>query len=182
MLVWGTVAPVCADSENAMTYTCLFPVAAAMDTAGDLVRGRGAQLCCVETERARVCRRSNSLWSLTCCARTPTCSPRGSAPTARCARLVAVVVARAVRAADVRPQNLYQGNNLELLKDDLKTKVLLATKDGRKACLAAITALDKTRALKPFEHKAGLNAVSADTAAEMAAGRGKTTTALVLLE
>jgi hypothetical protein len=38
-------------------------------------------------------------------------------------------------------QNLYKGNELELLKDDLKTKVLLATKDGRKSCLAAISAL-----------------------------------------
>lgn len=79
-------------------------------------------------------------------------------------------------------QNLYKGSNLELLKDDLKTKVLLATHDGRKACLAAITALDKTRALMPYEHKAGLNAVSADTASEMAEGKGKSSTALVLME
>jgi hypothetical protein len=55
-------------------------------------------------------------------------------------------------------QNLYKGNEIELLKDDLKTRVLLATKDGRKGCLAAITACDKARGLKPFEFKKGLTA------------------------
>src|SRR5438067_34622 len=48
-------------------------------------------------------------------------------------------------------QNLYKGTELELLKDDLKTRVLLATRDGRKPCLAAISALDKCKALPPFQ-------------------------------
>lgn len=65
-------------------------------------------------------------------------------------------------------QNLYKGNQLELLKDDLKTKVLLETKDGRKACLAAISALDKARGLKEWSFRPGLHSVAVDTAEQIA--------------
>merc|ERR1711991_627288 len=57
-------------------------------------------------------------------------------------------------------ESQYKGKQIELLKDDLKTKVLLETKDGRKACLAAISALDKAKGLKQYEFKRGLHNVA----------------------
>jgi hypothetical protein len=78
-------------------------------------------------------------------------------------------------------QNLYKGNQLELLKDDLKTKVLLATHDGRKACLAAISALDKTRGLKPFGWRDSLSHVAADTCEDIAQNNA-TQTSLKLMD
>ena len=72
-------------------------------------------------------------------------------------------------------QNLYKGNEIELLKDDLKTRVLLATKDGRKSCLAAISALDKAKGLKAFEFKKGLGKVAAETADDIAQSNGTST-------
>lgn len=59
---------------------------------------------------------------------------------------------------------------------------LLQTHDGRKACLAAITSLDKTRGLKPWQFKNGLNAVAAATADDISSGGGKMATTLPLQE
>lgn len=60
--------------------------------------------------------------------------------------------------------------------------MLLATHDGRKACLAAITALDKARAMKAYEQRAGLAHVAEQSSANMTAGKGQTACTLPLLE
>ena len=54
--------------------------------------------------------------------------------------------------------------------------MLLETKDGRKACMAAITALDKARGLKAFEFKSGLKNVAIDTAEDIAKNNATGTT------
>lgn len=68
---------------------------------------------------------------------------------------------------------------MELLKDDLKTKVLLKTVDGRKACMAAITACDKAKGLTAFDFRKGLDRISAATAEDIA-GKNATQTTLKL--
>ena len=60
-------------------------------------------------------------------------------------------------------ERLYKGNEVEILKDDLKTKVLLATQSGRKAVNAAVSACDKARGLKPWDFGRGLHRLAVDT-------------------
>ena len=65
-------------------------------------------------------------------------------------------------------ERLYKGAQVEVLKDDLKTKVLLATQSGRQAVNAAAAACDKARNLRPWEFRPGLHRLAADTAEDIA--------------